>query len=230
MQLCDGLAHGGVRSNLVHAPDERDPAEGHRRTHTVVFDPHQYVSALAGALDLIDFRIGLPADEYVRLLDHLGRHVGVDVELGENRHVLSDALPEGREDVPVAVVDPLDDHGAVQLQQDTVDRSARIDSVQQVVQDGVEDVAGRRRARGGVGEDGRDEFETVIIRGLDESADRCACAPECGNQLVADEVAKPLVAEIVPSGLHRSEGAGLVTENADGDSHSLPRDSVTGSL
>jgi hypothetical protein len=80
---------------------------------------------LLGALGHIDVRIGVVADQHVSELDHPRRDVGVQVEGRDHRHIGTDDPAHGLQDVPVSIVIDLGDHGAVQGEEDPVERTFR---------------------------------------------------------------------------------------------------------
>ena len=77
-------------------------------------------------------RVGVVAEERVAARDDLGRDVAVQVERDDDRHGGADGLARAREQVALAVGDPLDDHRAVQGQQDRVDPPRRAQPVEQL--------------------------------------------------------------------------------------------------
>ena len=176
------------------------------------------LGALPAPLLLVDLRVGLVADEHVAELDHGRRDVGVDVELGDDRRP-AHHLAHGGEDMPLAVVDALGHHGAVEVEEDAVHRPGRLQASEHVAEDLVEDVAGDGRAGHGRGVDGGDQLAAVLPAPGQEAADGGVGAVEALEHLRPPQVAEALLAEAVPGGLDGGEGARLVNEGAGGDAH-----------
>lgn len=67
--------------------------------------------------------------EIFGLVDHFRRHVGVQIERNRDRHARPDHAAHAREQFPFAVVNVTRDHGAMQLEQDAIERSRSCDAL-----------------------------------------------------------------------------------------------------
>ena len=84
-------------------------------------DAHDQVGRLPAALGHVDVRIGVEADDGGGGIEPALRVVAVQVEGGDDRAARPDRSAHGLDEVAVAVVDALDDHGPVQIEQHAVD-------------------------------------------------------------------------------------------------------------
>ena len=88
---------------------------------------------IACPLANVRVRVLLEQHNRVRLPDHLRRDVAVQVQLDPDRCGRSDDLADPRDDIGFAVVVAVGDHGAVQTEQDDVDRHRGFEGRQQLV-------------------------------------------------------------------------------------------------
>ena len=79
----------------------------------------------AAGVGHVDMRIGAIGDQRVRVFDHLGRDIGVQIEADHQRQILADHLAHARQNFAFAVVEMFRDHGAVQVEIDGVERARR---------------------------------------------------------------------------------------------------------
>jgi len=70
----------------------------------------------------VDMRIGAVGDERVRMLDHFGCYVGMEIEADHQRQFLADHLADAGENFAFAVVEMFGHHRAVQVEVDGVER------------------------------------------------------------------------------------------------------------
>ena len=119
----------------------------------------------------IDMRVGAIGDQRVRLFDHLRRHIGVQIETDHQRQIRADHLAHARNDFALAIVDMLGDHGAMQIEINRVDRTRRLDAIDDRFGDAFIGVLRhmRRRARGAP--DGRHQLPAHRFGGRDEAGD-----------------------------------------------------------
>ena len=80
------------------------------------------VGGFPAAFAEVDVGIGVAGDDDIGKLGHRVADVGVQVESDDDRAVGSEDGADAAQKIAFAVVDALDDHGAVQVQQRTVDR------------------------------------------------------------------------------------------------------------
>ena len=151
-------------------PHQWDLAQRHSRAQAIAHYPHQHRDAFATAVALVDLGVSLAADQYVGCVDHTARHVGVDVELRQDRYAVPDQPTYRGQDVAVGVLYPLRHHRAVQLQQHAVDGSGRADALQQLAENCVEDVAWRGPAGLSVGEQRGHQLEAFLLGAVEEAA------------------------------------------------------------
>ncbi len=197
----------------------------HRGAQTLLERAVHNLGAIAPAILLVDLGVRLMADQHIRHHHHARRHVGMDVEHTHDGNRGSCQLADGFEDVALPVVDAFNHHGAVQVEEDTVERTSGAHPLQHVAEDFIEDRARRRRARGGVGEDRRHQLMPVLLTDCQEAADGGISAAEFGEDFLTGEVAKPVVTEVVPGSGHGREATRLVDYRPAGDfslSHALP--------
>jgi hypothetical protein len=132
----------------------------------------QQAAGMLAGLVHVDVRIGLEADDHVRIADHRGRHVGMQVE----RHADGHARRRGaqpHQQVAFAVDAVLRHHRAVQVEQDGVAARRRIDDAlrERGVGAGID-----RPARVGRGRHRRDQRRAGLFGQVDEGRHRGAHA------------------------------------------------------
>ena len=71
-------------------------------------------------------RIGAVRHQCVAVPDHCLRDVGVQIEAGDDRNAIADQAPHARQELALAVVEVLGDHGAVEVEIDPVHRTGRL--------------------------------------------------------------------------------------------------------
>ena len=93
--------------------------------HLAAHRPEEERRRLRAGLVEVDVRVGVVADERVRLLDHPGRDGGVEVQRRDQGDGGADGLPHRGEELALAVRRVLEHHGAVEREEHAVDRSRR---------------------------------------------------------------------------------------------------------
>ena len=83
----------------------------------------------AAGVGHVDMRIGAIGDQRVGMLNHFGRHVGVQIEAGHQRHLLADHLAHAAQDFAFAVVEMFGHHRAMQIEIDGIERPSGRDAV-----------------------------------------------------------------------------------------------------
>ena len=206
---------------LVHAPYEGDLVKGYRGAQTLLDDANENIGAFPPSLGHVHFGICFATDQHISLLSHPKRHVGVDVQLGNDRNFGPNQLSDGREDMAFTVRDPFRDHRAVKFKENAVDFSSGFDAMQQVVQDGIEVAPGKGSARMGFPKGGRYELSPVCGGTLDKATDRCVGAPILFQNFLTVLVAPSLFGAGDGRG-HGRERACFVADATCRDSHIRP--------
>ena len=103
------------------------------------------------ALARVGVRILQIADEDVEVVDHLSRHVGVQVEGADHRNVRSDAAADHREKIAIGIVRSGAERGAVRNDIHAVEWGRRnqaiLDFADQVIEERLIDRTARLRTR-----------------------------------------------------------------------------------
>ena len=167
----------------------------------------------------IDVRIGAVRNECIRVLDHVRRHIGVQVEADHQRQFLADHLAHARQDFAFAVVEMLGHHGAVQVEIDGVKRAGGCDAFDHFLDDALERVLGDMGRGTGAAGDRRDHFPAIGFGRLDKSCKADIDPAHHLEDVGAIRHRRPAAAmhEIVVGRLRRCEGIGLVQETANRD-------------
>ena len=76
----------------------------------------------------VHVRIGAIGNESVAMRDHRLRHVGMQVEAGDNGNARAHQAAHARQKLAFAVVEVLGHHRAVQVEIDSVDRTRRLEA------------------------------------------------------------------------------------------------------
>ncbi len=71
-------------------------------------------------------RIGAIRNQRVAVLHHRLRHVGVQIEAGDDRNAISHLLADARQELALAVVEMLGHHRAMEVEVNPVDRAGRL--------------------------------------------------------------------------------------------------------
>ena len=87
--------------------------------------------------------------------------------------------------MPLAIVDSLCYHCAVQIEQNAVNGSRLSDPIQQILQDGIKNVSRRRTTRMRVGVDCGNKLKSVRFRTCNVSASGCVRATKLANDFVS---------------------------------------------
>ena len=154
-------------------PELRKLGPAHRWPNLAAQCAHDQVGGLAPALGQVGMREVVARDDDVGVRNHLRRDVAVQVERHKDRPVGSHDLPDGFEQVPLAVLDALRDHRAVQIEEPAVDGHGRLQVLDELT---LEAAPGRRldrRRRLRCGPQQPHELEPVLL-GAFEIAGRLA--------------------------------------------------------
>ncbi len=161
------------RDLAAHAPEQGNLPQRHPRPDAVAQHAHEQLSRLAPALGHVDVRIGIVAQDRVGLRRAERRVIAVEIGGHEQRARRSQGGARARDHVAVGVVDAVDDHGAVQIEQHAVDgpllrfglaQPLKEFSLQRFVSAAL-DQTGRIRER----PEQRNEFELLLPRGGDKA-------------------------------------------------------------
>ena len=75
----------------------------------------------AAGVGHVDVGVGAVSDQCIRMLDHFGRHIGVQIEADDQRQILAYHLAHARQRFAFAVVEMFGHHRAVQIEIDGID-------------------------------------------------------------------------------------------------------------
>ena len=209
----DQLGHRPLLGAAAVEPVEhRPPRNDGLRAHLALHRAFEQMGALPGAFVLVDMRIGAEGNQGAGIVGHGLRHVGVQVERHDDRHVGPEPSAQARQQLALAILVGVDDHRAMQVQQDAVDRTLTLDRREDHAADLLEGVIGHGARRIGVGRDRVDQRPTVFVGRLEGRAQGRAGAAERRRDLIVTvEVAAPPQRHV---GLLHAEGVGLVHEPA----------------
>ena len=104
-----------MRALRHHVRQHRRIAPGGGRAHLAAHHAQQGTRRAFGGLPLVDMRIGLIAGDDLRIADHRVEDVGVHVVGDADRRVRIDGA-DAAQQFALAVIEPLGDHGAVQVE------------------------------------------------------------------------------------------------------------------
>jgi len=120
----ESLVDGRVGRHLTGgAPEQRQLAQGHDRADLVPDRADDQFPRLPAAFGHVHVRVGVEAEDGRSCLHAPPCVVAVQVEGGHDRTVRPDLLPHRLDEVAVAVVDALDHHRPVQVEQHAVHRA-----------------------------------------------------------------------------------------------------------
>ena len=173
----------------------------------------------AAGIGHVDMRIGAIGDQRVGVFDHLGRHIGVQVEADHQRQVLADHLAHPRQNFAFAVVEMFGHHGAMQIEIDRIERPRRLDAVDHHLDDALKGVLGYMRRRAGAAGNGRHQLPAVGLGRVDKAGQPDIDVAHHLEHIGALRHRRPAAAmhEVGIGRLRRREGVGLVQEAANGD-------------
>ena len=106
----------------------------------------------------VDVRVGAVGDQRVAVRDHGLGQVGVQVERADDRQIGPTCARTPAEQLALAVVQVLGDHGAVQVEEQGVERAGGGQVVQQHRRQPLERVLGHRPGGARIGPDQRHEL------------------------------------------------------------------------
>ncbi len=167
----------------------------------------------------VDMRIGAVGDERICVVHHRGRHVGVQVEADDERQIGSDQLAHAGENFTFAVVEMFGDHGAVQVEIDSIEPTGAGDAVHHHLDDALEGILGDMRRGARAAGNRRHHLPAIGLRLRDKT---CKSGIHVAHRLQNGGTLRhpgPAAAmhEVGIGGLGRREGVGLVQERANGD-------------
>jgi hypothetical protein len=216
------FVHRRMRRHLARrAPEERKLMDRHRRMNFAANGPQDQSRRLAASLGHVDMRVGVVPDDRIGQGDAQGRVIAVEVG-GDDDRPPPDCFSHGGDKIAVGIVDLLDHHRSVQIEQHPVHWPARLLLLPQAIEEfGLERfvVAPPNQAAGiSEGPQQRNQLESVLGRAVDESAHAGVSAAEALDHFLS--AIKPESLFEVAHGRRRfGEGAGLVQHAAGNDSH-----------
>ena len=162
-------------------------------------------------------RIRAERDQRTRVISHRLRHVRVEIEGHDDRHVGTDRVTQAPQQLALAILVFVGHHGAVQMQERAVDRALLLRGADDEPRDLLEGAARHQARWVGTRGDRMDQRPAVLVRGLEGGAESRACIAECrGNLVLEVKVAAPERRHVRQ---HAAEGVGLVREA--GGEHAL---------
>ena len=202
-------AHRAARRPLAsERREDRRLAKRRRGPDAAGDHVEEPLGRLDAPLGHVHVRIGLVAVEQVGAADHRLREVGVEVERHRDGDPRPDLLPDGGDEVALAVVHPFGHHRPVKVEEHAREWASPAEVRQHALLHVVEDVprhpAGRRGRRG----DRRHQGEPCARRGADHAPEARSGAPEMLHDLPA--VAEVPRLELPPVGRDGREGVRLV--------------------
>ena len=124
VHVAHDLVHRRVRRDLFRCgPEQRDLVDRADRSDLALHRANHDVGGLPSPFGHVHVREGIKADNRIRRRHPCRCVVPVQIERGDHRPVRSDLAAEGCDHVPIAVVDPVHHHRAMQIEQDTIDGS-----------------------------------------------------------------------------------------------------------
>ena len=174
---------------------------------------------LGAPLGHVHVGIGLVTVEEVGAADHRLREIGVKVERHRDRNPRADRLPDGRDQVTLAVVQPLRHHRAVEIEEHAREGASPVEVREHAFLHVVEDVPRHPPGRRGRGGDGRHQREARLRRGLDHAAEARAGVAEVLDDLPAVPEVPGL--ELPPIGRDAREGVRLVRHHRQEGLHAV---------
>ena len=149
----------------------------------------------------------------------------MQVQARHNRHLGTDHLAHTGEDLALAVVDMLADHGAMQVKVDAIERHRLLQPINEAADDGLEGLARDMRGRRCSGPRQRHDLVVGVSQHVDRPRNRQVGAVDRIEQHVAMLDGGPSTAfdEGIQTRASRREGIGLVLHAAYGDPHCLRR-------
>jgi hypothetical protein len=189
---------------------------------------HQREVSCAGAAGVghVDVGVGAVGNECIRMLHHLGRDVGMEVEARDQRQVLANHLAHAGKGFAFAIVVMFGHHGAVQIEINSIDRSGRSDALDHLLHDAFEGIVGDMRRWDCGRRDRRDQLPAIGFGRLDEAGKADIDVAHDLEHIGAMRHRRPASAmdEIVIGRLGWRERVGLVQKGANGDAgHSVSR-------
>ncbi len=106
------------------SPENWQLSQSHARSDLAPYDAHDQIARLPSASGHVDVRVGIVAHNCVRRCDTARGMVAVQVLRHDNRSVGAEVLPDALDHIAVAVVNFIDHHRTVQVQQNAVHRAA----------------------------------------------------------------------------------------------------------
>ena len=95
------------------------------------------------------------------MLDHFGRHIGMQIEADDQRQILADHLAHARQNFAFAVVEMFGHHRAVQVEIDRIERAGGCDAVDHHLDDALERILGDMGRGAGAAGDRRHHFPAI---------------------------------------------------------------------
>ncbi len=205
--------------HIAAGPEQRQALDRHAGTNLSAQCANHEVGGFLAAFPEVDVGIGVAGDDHVGQFGHRVADVGVQVERDDDRPVGAQDRAHAAQEVAFAVVDALDDHCAVQVQQRAVDRHGGFQALEELGFQAGPGLGVDRAGGFGEGPEQRNQLVAVGCRAVDEAA-----APGVGIAHGFDEfgasveAAGGLLKRLVGR-LDGSEGAGLVPDVAGGNAH-----------
>ncbi len=202
-------------------PDQRDQeiglAEGLVERPLLADQPVEQRRGAAAGRRHVDMRIGAVADHRGGVPYHLRRHVGVEIEAGDDRQCGTEQGADAAQQLALAILEMRRDHRAMQVEIDAVERTRGGEVLEQPRRDALIHILidigrGRRRAPRQ-----RHQLMAQPAQRADRAGDRNVVAGDRLEQRRPADIAGPGIGplEILPGRALRREGVGFVLKPAD---------------
>ena len=211
-------AHRSARGALAaEGRQDRRLAHGRRGAEALADHIEQPLRRLHSALAHVHVRIGLVPVEEIGAADHARAQVAVEIEGNRDGHLGPDHAPHGLDEIALAVIEPLGNHGPVEIEEHAVDGARGLQVAEHALLHVLVDVPGDE-ARGGSGRRHRgDEAGAATLGRRDHPAQTGAGAAEGLDDLAA--VVEITRFELAAVGGDVAEGVGLVGHHGQELSH-----------
>ena len=173
----------------------------------------------------VDVGVGPKRDQGIGQLDHSRRDVGVQIEARHQRQIRPDEIADPSQNLALAVLQVLGDHGSVEIQVEAVQGLEIAQVRQDLAGDPFEGLLRHRRRGGRLGPGERQQLVAERPRLLDEARDRDVDPGDRFEERRPAGQARPSAGsgEILEGRRRGREAVGLVLKAADGDAGHPPR-------
>ena len=218
-RLADQIGKGAF-AGIVHTGrhDHRRRAPGHRRPCARFPDaPDPQGRRAVTCFIQVHMRVGMVPADHVSRIDHLFRHIGVQIGGNGDDRLIPHRLPDGGKDAPYPVIRLCGLGSAVAGKEYAVHGLAVLDCFQKIMQKILKDLMFHQTAALGMHRDGTDGLPVRFLNGADNTAQGVRLAGILHKDIVAPRNACP--PEVFICCIDRAESVGFLHEFADNDLH-----------